>query len=437
MINFRFIFLWIAILLLVSSFVRAQDSIDYYNSTFLRYEDHIYKPNIHTVILEHAGAPLSNPVIQLNSDEKLFLSFDELEEDASDFSYRWIHCTSDWSPSTLLSENDFIDGFYTDHIVSYRHSFNSTQHYYHYSLEFPNAQMRPIISGNYLLVIFKNDSTDVPLITKRFWVVDSKVEIQSFIHRATEIALRNTHHEIDFKLKLNTIKVANPYSDIKVTIVQNNRWDAALTNLKPKFALDGELDYDYEEGNLLDAGNEFRNFDIRTTRFQTQYVEQINKDSITHLYSFILKPDTRKSTQRYSTEEDINGRYLIKIYDDSDGDIEGDYVKVKFRLPVLNEVDSGSIYIFGQLTDWGLLPSARMKYNEITHSYEQTISLKQGYYNYEYIYSPTVKSPSIIADTEGNHYETENEYAFFVYYKDVASRYDHLVGYRMIYSRSK
>ena len=145
----------------------------------------------------------------------------------------------------------------------------------------------------------------------------------------------------------------------------------------------------------------------------------------------------RRSTQRYSTEDDINGRYLIKIYDDRDGDLEGDYVNVSFQLPVLEEADSGSFYIFGQLTNWNLEPWAKMKYNEETHQYEQTITVKQGYYNYEYIFQPMIKLPSDIAETEGSHYETENDYAFFVYYKDIAARYDHLVGYRLINSRKQ
>ncbi len=423
--------------LVFCSILKAQDSSDYYNQNFLRYENRIYKSNIQTVILEKKGAPLTDPIIQLHSDEKLILTFDELDADVSDFSYRWIHCNSNWEPSTLLSESDFIDGFFTDHIVSFRHSFNTLQEYFHYSLEFPNTQMQPMLSGNYLIVIYKNEQPEIPIISQRFWVVDSKVEIKSFIHRATDIALRNSHQEVDFKLQLNKLKVANPYSDIKVTIVQNNRWDACITNLKPMFALDQELDYNYEEGNLFDAGNEFRNFDIRTTRFQTQFIEQIIKDSITNRYSFNLKPDVRKSTQRYSSEEDINGRYLIKIYDGRDGDLEGDYVKVNFQLPVLEETDSGSIYIFGQLTNWELMPWARMKFNETSSRYEQTLFLKQGYYNYEYIYLPMAKSSAQIADTEGNHYETENDYSFFVYFKDIAGRYDQLVGYRLVNSRTQ
>ncbi len=436
MIYPRLILSWLSITLIFSISLSAQDSTDYFNATFLRYANHIYKSEIKTVLLSRKGFPLSDPVIQLNTDEKLVLTFDDLTPEVNDYSYRWIHCSSNWEPSTLLSESDYIDGFFTDHIVNYRHSFNTLEGYFHYNLEFPNAQMRPMISGNYLLVIYLNEKPDEPIITERFWVVDSKVEIQSFIHRASDIALRNTHQEIDFKLQLNTLKVANPYSDIKVTIVQNNRWDAAITNLKPVFALDGLLDYNYEEGNLFNAGNEFRNFDLRTTRFQTQYVSQILQDSVTHHYTYILKPDLRRSTQRYTTEDDINGRYLIKIYDDRDGDLEGDYVNVNFRLPVLEESDSGSFYIFGQLTNWSLEPWAKMKYNEETRNFEQTITVKQGYYNYEYLFKPMIKSPSEIAETEGSHYETENDYAFFVYYRDISARYDHLVGYRIINSRS-
>jgi hypothetical protein len=426
----KFLICLYCLLCLFASSANSQDTSEYFNPAFLRYENHIYIPSIKTVILEKAGTPLSAPVIQLNSDEKLQLSFDELDADIRDFSYRWIHCDANWQPSSL-SESDYIDGFFTDHIVNFKHSFNTFQEFYHYSLEFPNAQMRPTVSGNYLLVVFENSEPDFPLITYRFWVIENLCEIQPNIHRATDIAVRNSHQEVDFKILTGSLKVVNPYSDIKVSVVQNNRWDAAITNLKPLFVLDGTLDYNYEDGNLFEGGSEFRNFDLRSVRFLTQFTESIEQDNITHLYSVFLKPDLRKSTQRYAHDDDINGKFLIKVYEGRDGNLEGDYVKVKFRLPVLEEADSGNIYLFGQFTNWNIVPWARMIFNDETSSYEQTIVLKQGYYNYEYLLLPVNSACGRIAETEGNHFETANSYSFYVYWRELGARYDRLVGYRI------
>ena len=87
------------------------------------------------------------------------------------------------------------------------------------------------------------------------------------------------------------------------------------------------------------------------------------------------------------------------------------------------------VYVFGALTDWNTIESNQMTYNFETHAYELTLLLKQGYYNYMYA---AVKKGGKEADVgyfEGNHYETENDYSIFVYYSDLTSRYQKLVGF--------
>ncbi|MBK9638659.1 MAG: DUF5103 domain-containing protein [Bacteroidetes bacterium] len=96
---------------------------------------------------------MSDPVIRLGSGETLLLQFDLLDNEIEDYSYRIIHCDPDWK-SSELSENEFLDGFNTDQISNYKHSLNTLEDYWHYQLLFPNAQMKPLISGNYLMVVF-------------------------------------------------------------------------------------------------------------------------------------------------------------------------------------------------------------------------------------------------------------------------------------------
>jgi len=60
--------------------------------------------------------------------------------------------------------------------------------------------------------------------------------------------------------------------------------------------------------------------------------------------------------------------------------------------------------------------------------------LKNGYYNYEYVYVPQGSKKADAANLEGSHFETENEYQIFAYYHDLSSRYDRLVGFVTINS---
>ena len=62
--------------------------------------------------------------------------------------------------------------------------------------------------------------------------------------------------------------------------------------------------------------------------------------------------------------------------------------------------------------------------------YEGTMLLKEGYYNYQYMYIPSGSTEGSLSQIEGSFYQTENEYTVLVYYTQKGSRYDRLVGYR-------
>ena len=57
--------------------------------------------------------------------------------------------------------------------------------------------------------------------------------------------------------------------------------------------------------------------------------------------------------------------------------------------------------------------------------------LKQGYYSYAYATRDlrNKEAKSNAAFTEGNYWETENEYTVLVYYRSFGGRHDELVGY--------
>ena len=68
-----------------------------------------------------------------------------------------------------------------------------------------------------------------------------------------------------------------------------------------------------------------------------------------------------------------------------------------------------------------------MQYDESLHAYEVALLLKQGYYNYQF--RQLVDGKGRTARTEGDFYQTENEYLILVYHRPQGARYDALVGY--------
>jgi hypothetical protein len=91
------------------------------------------------------------------------------------------------------------------------------------------------------------------------------------------------------------------------------------------------------------------------------------------------------------------------------------------------------LYLFGNFTEWQLKPAYRMVFNPALPGYVARARLKQGYYNYAYVLVPRQPPKGQVAtpdwaETEGNFYETENEYHILIYYRPVGGRYDQLLG---------
>lgn len=421
------------LLLFAAKLFAAPDTTDYYSDNTLRYDDHVYRKSIKTVQLSPDPAVLSTAIIKLNSDDKLYLSFDDLDGDYKAYSYTLIHCTSKWEPSNILV-SEYLDGFEQNPIRDYRFSRNPIQHYTHYSLSFPNDEVKLLRSGNYLLKVFTDKNGEELAFTKRFLVYEDMVSVDANVHAATIVSDRNFKQEVDFTINYNTSEISNPFAEIMPVILQNGRWDNAITGLQPQFVKDKQLVYDYEDGNVFRGGNEFRWFDTRTLRLQTQNVETINKDSAGN-YNVYLLPDERRTYKRYVNNNDINGKYLIQTTDGGGSDVDAEYCWVHFFLPWDPPASDGNMYVFGALSNWQCSPDCRMTYNYQLHGYEASMYLKQGYYNYEYVFLKDNVKAADDMFVEGMHYETENDYFILIYFRHQGTYVDQLVAVKHMNSR--
>ena len=351
------------------------------------------------------------------------MSFDDLDADIKDYYYTIIHCNSDWTASDLMT-SEYISGFTDEPITNYEFSFNTIQKYIHYQFEFPTIDIKPILSGNYVFKIYEEGGKTMAY--KRFMVLDTKLNIEANVRRATLAEDRNTKHEIDFTIKHPNLVVADPFADIKVHIKQNNREDNAITNLTPLFVKNDELIYDYDDDNTFWGNNEFRHFDFKSLRYQSERIKSIDFDSTNnHVYLF---NDIKRSFDRYSIEPDINGKFLIKSQEGWKSSIEGDYALVHFTLP-LDHISYGDMYVIGAFSDWQLKKEFKLEYNTDKKQYETAIFLKQGYYNYHYALNDTSTKRVDVSFIEGTHYQTRNDYFLYVYFRAVGDRHDSFVGF--------
>lgn len=404
------------------------ESEEYYEGQYLRYGNYNYRSNVRTVTLHPRGWPHAQPVLTLGEDHPLELHFDILDSAMGNFMYSIVHCDYNWVQSEL-DPQEYIDGPFEDFLSEYDYSRNTYQRYIHYSLEIPNFTMRITRSGNYIIKVYEDGDSENLILTRRFCVVESKspVKIAMNVHQPTRVDQRYSHQEVDFSINFNSYAVTNPYTDLKVVVLQNHTWETALNDLEPRFVKGQTLDYDYDGENAFEGLNEFRLLDISDTRFTGRGVKRVSFDNNeNHAY---LEQDKSRSSITYLQNPDMNGWFYTKNNRaGTEGHVDADYVHTHFSLKRTSQILDGDIYIYGALTDWQIKPEAKMTYSQIDLQYEAELFLKQGLYNYSYVF---VKDGEIHPDMtyiEGSHYETENEYTVLVYHRPLGLDFDRLIA---------
>jgi hypothetical protein len=153
-------------------------------------------------------------------------------------------------------------------------------------------------------------------------------------------------------------------------------------------------------------------------------------------YHKTLVKDEIRVNKKFFSYEEMNGKYSIESQDMEvqDSDTECDYTFVHFTLQLDAPLLGGSVNVFAALSNWNANKSNEMTYNFDTGAYELSMLLKQGYYNYQYIYVPLGAKVADHTNIEGSFWETENDYQIYVYYRDLAGRFDRLVGYTQLNS---
>ena len=389
------------------------------------YEDQTYLDNIRTVEMHRSGWRLSPPMRNLRDTASLILEFDDLSDEITHYTYTLIHCSAQWEPSDLVN-TEYIIGLPENEIRDFLYSRNALQNYKHYRLSLPNEDVQPKLPGNYILYVYNNYDQEQPVLTRRFFIVDPVVQILTDVHRTDNVRYLATAQEVDFTINYQQLQPDDPRRNFKVTICQNLNWTTEINDLLPKYIQPGELVYNYEEENLFQGGSEFLHFDTKSLKFNSDRIQEIRFERpLKHIY---LLPDRPKALNTYEYQEDINGKYLVKWDDAFDSDTEADYVVVHFKLNTGDFIADTDVFLFGGLTSWKLDSSNKCTYNPVNQSYEIELLLKQGYYNYSYATLQGSGQKANLVEIDGNHFETENDYYVFVYYRDIRERFDRLVG---------
>lgn len=366
------------------------------------------------------------PIVPLGSS--LFLSFDDLNGNESDYYYQIEHLDFDWTPSSL-SKNEVMIGFDNVRIRHYKNSFGTLQNYTHYTLKIPNETTQGLrVSGNYLLKIL--DEEGALLFSRKFIVYESKVSVKVAIKRSRDLKYIDQKQVVNFTVGSNfssgkgSFIFRNPKKNVHTLLIQNNDLHAAISNLSPQYTVGNQLVYKYDQAASFYGGNEYLAFeskDLRTASLHTKHV------SFDQVYQHYLFTDGVRADRPYTYNPDINGFFKVNATEGKNDAIEADYVRIHFSLACPKPLQGGQLYLYGNFNNYALTKDTRLIYNKQKEVYETSLLLKQGYYDYRYI----LLSSNGEVDAGfigGNFDETENQYTVLVYYRAPGARYDRVIG---------
>lgn len=383
----------------------------------------IFDPTFRTLKIQRSDNFFLPPVISLRGDEALTVNFDRLGEDRDFLRYRLLHCNADWQPSGLV-ESEYLSGFNDLAIEDYAFSQNTFVHFVNYRIELPAEELRPLVSGNYLLQVYDEQDPGETLLQARFCVSEETVEIMAQADSQTDRGLNGEFQQLDVILDTGQTAIRNPYSDITLTVEQNAipGTDAVVIR-NPQRVQGNRVIYEHLNELIFPAGNEFRRFETVRADYPG-----MNVDSVRYVgpgYHAYLRRDGPGRDRSYSYDQTQSGRFMVREYNATDADLGADYVTVHFTLEMPEIIDA-EVYVEGEMTLGRYSAQNRMRYDRDRHAYTLEMPLKQGSYNYRYVVKSAAGTDPYFID--GNKYETRNEYTVKAYVRQPGERADRLVG---------
>lgn len=411
--------LLLLLLAAVPSALQAQQRDDFYT--------HPIDKQVKTLRTIVDGDFMRLPVIDNSQNSSIEISFDYLANEEPYLEYRVVHCDAQWQQDDL-SELDYLDGFLPVKVAAAEPSFNTFTNYFHYSVNFPNKDVKLQVSGNYAVIFYDEDNPDTPIAVATFSVSEQMAFVAGEVSANTDIDYLQQHQQLTLQCSWSQSQLPylDPAHDLKLLVTQNHRPDTRRIIPSPSRMEAGKAFYEHQQPLIFEAGNTYRRFEFTDHRYATFGIEQVRYQAPD--YHVTLVTDQARSGSFYRYDQDQHGRYLVHALRVDDTDLESEYFWAHFFLSgAMPPRGNGGIYLTGDFTYGELSDDYKMTYDTELQCFVADVLLKQGHYNYQYL----VEMPDGRLSTsvvEGNYYETQNQYDIYVYYRPIGARYDRLLG---------
>jgi hypothetical protein len=262
------------------------------------------------------------------------------------------------------------------------------------------------------------------------------VSVVASVQEPFDGQISKTHQKIQFVLDVKKIPFFQT-DQLNTAVIQNYRYNDVIAIAAPSFIRGNLLEYNSEDQFIFPAGKEARWLDIQNLRLRSDRIADLNSKEKRTIVS--VKPDLSRASTAYYTFNDLNGGFMISNTESLQSENQNDYAQVNFtympkdKIPFMGQ----KLYLFGAITNNSINKESEMIYDPALGYYKKSLLLKQGYYSYNYILRDKEGANLLndFTETEGNHWETENNYSILVYYRPPGARHDHIIGFGAVNSR--
>jgi len=379
---------------------------------------------VFSVQLHRAGNRQSPPILRLDSNQQLQLSFDLLEYDSRQLRVTFTHHDPDWSRSGLAQEF-YQDGFYNLNMDAGSVSRSTRPSFRNYQYTFPNDDVEFLVSGNYMLRVEDVD-TGNSLFSMPFFVTENEGNIRSEIevqttprreHRTSHYP-RSTYELPDF--------IDTPQFDLEFYYAQNQFWGRMVEARELDTSSPGEVLFEIRRENPFIGDYEFQFLSLNNL---SQGASQIFEyDPTTIPPKVVLFDDVQGfSASRSRIAGNRSGNPSLNL--------SAQYADVHFRFsPDQNYSPDTEIYLVGDFNNWAIRSDYALEYDEDIDRWTTNGIIKEGTYSYKYVLLENNTVRDLALDDAFTR--TEQEYHAFVYFRDPNRFYYRLLQVNQFFGRS-
>lgn len=396
---------------------QSEEDHSTYQNTFTIPPQKAPPENMQSIRLHPSGSPADPPVFELDSRERLVLSFDYLDEQVQQFRLEVSHRTANWEKSSL-NPSQFLNGFDYTYIQTGQQSFSSRPVYQHVEYEFPNNEIKPAVSGNYMLEIY--DDSGSLLFSYPFFVTENEGSLETEIEQL--FVQRRDGRSLDqpFSTYRYPAFVEFPQFDLSFYYTQNQFWGRTRQTQAFDTSTPGSVSFHLTRNDAFIAGYDFKLLDLQTLDPDGRRILEHRPETTPPkiiLQRDVLFLDTNPQL--------FTGTGLGSSLDDR----HSDYADVHFSLEIPEEMKPDSagtdIYVVGHFNNWMISRQQKMQFNPASGLWEGRALIKQGQYAYKYVQVVNGGIDDLALDD--SFVSTFREYTTFVYFKDPALQFDRLL----------